>query len=369
MKKVFYYLTGLFIVLSVFTACQEMDSTYKEFVVPGGIFYTGKAVDPVVYSGHNRAKIAWIKGADPSVSKARVFWNNYSDSVELEVPAASNKVSVIIDNLPEQFYSFFIKTYDEEGNSSVAAEALGAVYGNDYQASLLNRPVMLSIIDGQENVTIHWGAADLANGAHAIEVEYTNAAGEKVTKRMDAEESVSELAAYKPGTKFKYRTLFLPDSASIDTFYTGFTEANVSAKLDKSSWTATADTHEPTRLRPSGAPDKAIDGNINTYWHTTYPSTNPYPHWLMVDMKNPVTVSAVELVYRQNVYNSFTDFTIQGSLDGVNWTSYGSFSFKMINDPQNFQLPGSPVMQYVRIYATKGVNNYAHIGELAVYGY
>jgi hypothetical protein len=89
----------------------------------------------------------------------------------------------------------------------------------------------------------------------------------------------------------------------------------------------------------------------------------------MVDMKNPVTVSAVELVYRQNVYNSFTDFTIQGSLDGVNWTSYGSFSFKMINDPQNFQLPGSPVMQYVRIYATKGVNNYAHIGELAVYGY
>lgn len=369
MKRILHYLIGLFIIAGTFTQCKEIDHTFKDFVVPGGIIYTGKAVTPVANSGHNRIRISWLRGSDPSVIKARIFWNNYMDSAEVLIPPTGDTISTIINDLQEEFYSFFIKTYDAAGNSSIPEEVLGAVYGENYQAGLLNRPVILSVMDAQGTVHIQWGSADLSNGAFATDIVYTNAAGEMVTQRFGTDESVSELLEYNTETTFKYRTVFLPDSASIDTFYTDFTEQNVARKIDKSNWTAMADSYTPTRLLPSGPPDKAIDNNINTFWHTLYPATEPYPHWLIIDMKEPVNVSSVELVYRQSVFNSFKDFMIQGSLDGENWTTYGTFSFQTINDPQNFTLSGSPLIQYLRIYATTGYNNYAHIAELSVYGY
>ena len=177
MKKIIYYSILLFIVTGIFTSCKKMDSTYKEFVVPGGIIYPGKAVAPVVNSGHNRAKILWHRGVDPNVTRAGIFWNNYTDSVEVAIPPAGDTISTIIDNLPEGFYSFFIKTYDEAGNSSVPEEVLGTVYGEDYKASLLDRPVVSSEVDSQGLWTILWGSADISNGAIATEVIYTNTLG------------------------------------------------------------------------------------------------------------------------------------------------------------------------------------------------
>jgi hypothetical protein len=60
-----------------------MDSTYKQYVVPGGLTYAGKPTSPKAYSGLNRIKIAWLRGADPSVVKAKIFWNNFADSLAL----------------------------------------------------------------------------------------------------------------------------------------------------------------------------------------------------------------------------------------------------------------------------------------------
>lgn len=370
MRKIYCYLKVLLVTLAVITACKEMDSTYREYVVPGGIIYTGKVVAPKVNPGRNRIRISWLKGTDPSVTKARIFWNNYMDSVEVAIPLDKDTVKVIIDNLPEEFYSFFIVTYDKAGNSSVPEEVLGTVYGENYQAGLLNRPVILGYLNRQGNVSIQWGNADLSNGAFAQDIIYTNVAGETITQRFNINESTSELLEYKPGTTFKYRTAFLPDIASLDTFYTSFTEKAVAMKIDKSNWTATADSYTPTSMLPSGPPHAAIDDNINTFWHSLYPSTTAlYPHWVMVDMKVPVKVGCVELTYRQNVFNSFKEFMIQGSVNGVNWITYGTYTIQLINDPQIFIVPGSPSIQYLRIYASTGQNNYASIAEISVYGY
>lgn len=227
MSKILYYLIAIFILAGIFSNCKEIDSTYKEFVVPGGIIYTGKAIAPMVNPGRNRVKISWLRGADPNVIKARIFWNNYMDSVEVIIPPTGDTISTIIDNLPEEFYSFFIKTYDEEGNSSIPAEVLGTVYGENYQSSLLNRPVLLSTMDNQGIVSIEWGAADVANGAFATEVIYTKTSGDMITVRFDVDEPVSTLAEYKAETDYRYRTLFLPDSAAIDTFYTEYIIMNI----------------------------------------------------------------------------------------------------------------------------------------------
>lgn len=358
--------------LWAFSACKKMDSTYREFIVPGGITYTQKITSPKAFPGHNRIKISWLRGSDPNVTKVRIFWNNYADSVEVPLPAKGDTIGIIIDKLPEKTYSLIIKTYDSAGNSSVPVEVLSAVYGEQYQASLRNRPISSSIMNAQGIVTTQWGDADISNGAFATEVIYTNTSGVITTQRVGVDQPSSVISDYKTGTMYQFRTIYLPGSSSIDTFYTAFIKDQIVSKsIDKSNWTATADSYAPTSLLPNGgSPQKAIDDNTSTFWHSVYPSTTViYPHWLAVDMKRAVNVSSVELTYRQDVFNSFTDFMIMGSLDGVSWTTYGTFNFKKINSPQSFSIPESPKMQYVKIYATKGTNAYAHLAELTVYGY
>lgn len=371
MKKLCCYLEGLLIIIITISSCKKMDHNYGKFIVPGGIIYPEAASDPVAYSGHNRVKITWFKGFDPSVVKAWIYWNNYTDSTEVDFSKANkDTVSVIIDSLVEKPYTFIIKTYDAEGHVSVPVEVLSAAYGDRYQASLVNRPVISSIRGSNDTVVIQWGSAAISNGAYATDVKYTDTAGEIHIQRFGINQSNTAITGYKPGSIFQYRTVYLPDTLSVDTFYTDYLTQHVSAKIDKSNWIATADSYTPTRLLPNGGPpEKAIDDDINTYWHTLYPSNVNYPHWLEVNMQQVVTVTIVELTYRQNVFNGFTDFMIQGSLDGINWTTYGTFNFKTINTPQRFPIPGSPKIQYLRIYATKGHNQYAHLGELSVYGY
>ena len=147
MKRTFFYLTVLFISLWAFNGCKKMDSTYKQFIVPGGITYAGKANSALAYAGRHRVKISWLRGADPNIAKARIFWNNYKDSIEVNITPTKDTNSVIIANLPEKTYSFVIKTYDAKENSSIPVEIIGGSYGDRYQAQLLNRFVISSVID------------------------------------------------------------------------------------------------------------------------------------------------------------------------------------------------------------------------------
>ena len=73
MKIIHWYSMILFITVLAFTACKKMDSTYKEFIVPGRLSYIGKATSPKAYAGHNRVEITWLRGADPNVTKAMIL--------------------------------------------------------------------------------------------------------------------------------------------------------------------------------------------------------------------------------------------------------------------------------------------------------
>ena len=371
MKKILHYIMILAASISVstFSACKQMDSTYKEYIVPGGTTYTGKITSPVVYSGRNRVKISWLKGSDPNVINAKVFWNNYADSISVSIPPTGDTISVVIGNLEEQTYSFIVKTYDNKGNSSIPVELLGSSYGNKYQSNLLNRPVIASDLDLSGKLNIQWGSANITGGFYATDVTYTDNTGTSKVKRFGVSELVSGIFDYKQGTSYKYRTVYVPNSISIDTFYTAYSVQQVAEKLSKLNWTATADSYALTSQLPNGGPMKAIDDNITTFWHTETSASKVYPHWLAVDMKKMFNVTRVELTCRQAVATTFTSFTIQGSLDGVNWTSYDTFTLIQKDATQSFLITGSPQMSYVRIYAAAGPNYYAHLAEFSAFGY
>lgn len=372
MRKMRFFISTLLMLFVCLTACKKMDSTYKEYVIPGGYKYTGMANSAQVYPGYNRVKVSWLRGADPSVTSARIFWNNYADSVELNIPLTGDTISYIINNLLEQSYSFVIKTYDAEGNYSVPVEVVGESFGENYQTGLLNRYIISSIMETDVKMQITWGNPDITGGANSTEVEYTNVEGEVKTKRFEVSDSKSAIEDYKAGTDYRVRTLYMPDSMSIDTFYTSYEVQKVIAieKFDKSIWTATADSEEPRDTPHLYKASRAIDNDVNTFWHTPWTVRTPFPHWLAVDMKSEKSVAFVELTCRQNNVLGITRFDIQGSVDGVTWVTYESnLTLLQQNATQRFIVNERPRVRHVRIWATAGGDTPTHLAELSIFGY
>src|SRR5688572_1939513 len=106
MKTVLYFLVGT--LAMGLAACSKMDDNYKNYIVPGGIIYPGKPQNAKFYTGNYRAMIAWKRGTDPQISKARIYWNNFSDSVEIAIGLKQDSVSHIFTGLTENIYSYTI---------------------------------------------------------------------------------------------------------------------------------------------------------------------------------------------------------------------------------------------------------------------
>lgn len=217
-----------------------MDRTYEGFVQPGGRSYTAKPTGVILSGGWNRIKISWPRGVDPSIVKARIFWNIKADSVEVPVTPALDTISYTINNLDEGNYSFTIITYDALGNSSVPLEVFGSSYGPRYEAKLLSRPALSATQMRNGDLVVTWGEADTALGAFATEIKYVNQVGDSTIKRIDVLTDSTRVLDYLAETSIFYRTLFLPTANALDTFYTTYIEEQVMeyvppAKIDLSS--------------------------------------------------------------------------------------------------------------------------------------
>ncbi len=353
-------------------ACKKMDHTYKQFVVSGGITYAGKATSAQTYSGRNRIRIAWLRGADPNVVKAKVYWNNFQDSVVLAIPATGDTIGTIIPNLEEKQYNFVVKTYDAKGNSSVAVELLGESFGAKYEAYLVDRPVTSSELDESGKLTIVWGNANVSGGAYATEVQYTATNGLSKTKQFPIAEETSSIADYKAGTSYSCKTVYRPSVRSIDSFYTPSLTEVVTEKIKKSGLLVTTDSFAATSQLPKGGSAQfAFDDDVTTFWHTHHtPAPIPvFPHWIAVDLAKAYTITRAELICRPGVGNSFTTFIIQGSINGTTWTDYGSFTLIQRDAVQSFTLTSPAKMRYFRIYATAGPQTHTSLAEFSVFGY
>jgi len=348
-----------------------MDSTYKQFVVPGGLTYPGKATSPLVYPGLNRVKVIWLRGSDPSVINARVFWNNYTDSVNVIIPPTGDTISVIIDNLPEKSYSFMIQTYDTKGHVSIPVEIMGESYGAKYQAQLLTRPVNSTILNTKGKITIQWGSADIANGAYATEVNYMDTLGNNKFQRFPTNLQSSIISDLKPGTKYQYRTVFKPDSISIDDFYTGYSESG-DFSFDKKDWKII--DYSSQHSDGENAVINFIDGTDATRWHTNA-NTSTYPHFATIDMGVVRTITKFGVwitTYQTPGGDTRGPDKIQFlvSMDDINWTDLGIFDFnRFLISEQTYVMPSLPIGRYFKFVGVAGPNNYMVMGEISAYGF
>ena len=63
-----------------------------------------------------------------------------------------------------------------------------------------------------------------------------------------------------------------------------FEDKSTAVTVSKSNWTVIASSFSADEA-PNGTPEKLIDNDSKTYWHTDYSKVTPYPHWVLIDMK------------------------------------------------------------------------------------
>ncbi|MBW8685120.1 discoidin domain-containing protein [Chitinophaga rhizophila] len=122
-------------------------------------------------------------------------------------------------------------------------------------------------------------------------------------------------------------------------------------------------------------PDRAIDGNPNSFWMTNYqPDASKYPHEIQVDMSESLTLKGFTYTPRHQTVRSGTiyGYEFYVSEDGENWGSpvaHGNFA-NIANNPvmQTIKFNKPVKGRYIRLVATAPANDNEHWASVAELG-
>lgn len=380
------------------SSCKKIDATYQDYVKGGEIIYVSKADSVRAYSGHNRILLTWVRGANPKVSGIRVFNSEgkllAEQRVEEEVSGQLGKV--LLDSVSEGVYSLNVITFDNAGNTSVNVTVPGTSYGERYQTSLQTRKIESARYQG-EYVQIDWfrPTAD----AIATEIVYEDINGDEITVITAADETRTVLDNFERKTQIKYRTLFMPDSTAIDTFYSDFTNVELEYLLDKAKFTRwnTADFPYTEYNMGSGYGIEKLWDEEYTGYGYIYLESEPLPRSFTFDLGQLAAIERIrlspnwssELYKNGNIKKAaiWGAATPDVSADFSDWTYLGTLeSFKPSGLPlgestsedlvyaqagENFQLvEDAPPVRYIRfvVQDTWSGSISMHITELTFWG-
>lgn len=216
----------VFILVVGLSACTGWDD-FREYTNDGEIIYPGKLVEMETFSGENRVKISGKLGPDTRVTKFRIFWNEYADSLEITATADMKSAGFeqIID-VEEGLRTFVVHTYDEFENRSLAVSEIGVSYGDRYRSKIRNKTVS-GIFKTDTSTYIIWKPIDLSTGAQYTKVYYEVDGVQKEVQKSAGSDS-TELKGLIKTTPIEFETVYLPSLDCIDLFYT-----------DKSAYTVT----------------------------------------------------------------------------------------------------------------------------------
>lgn len=376
MKQLYYlregsrhlHAIGIALLVVMLIACSDMNDLHQEYLDRGEVIYAAKADSVAPHSGRNRVEFeVFVKSQ--RITTARFFWNDYKDSSDLIIEG-QGVFRKMLDNLEERRYIFQLVCLDEFGNRSLPVELSANVYGEQYQAQLVNRSVGSTSIDVQGKVTINWGSA--VDGAVAIEVSYTDLAGNSKLQSFPADLPTSVITDLKPDMGYEYRTVYKPDSTGIDSFFTGYSQSTP-LTFDKTDWEIIA--YSTQHGGADNSVNNLIDGTFKTRWHSLAGGSS-YPHYATIDM------GIVRTITQFGAWITTFDSPPDGdhrapdkikflvSMDNTTWTDLGEVNFnRFLLGEQTFVV--SPPMQgrYFRFVGVSGPENNMVMGEVSAYGF
>jgi hypothetical protein len=363
--KSIYYVAWL---TAVLLSCSDMEDSYKHYYDGGETIYAAKVDSVAPHPGKNRIEFE-IMVRSQRIQTARIFWNDFRDSSDLVIEGRG-VFKKVLDNLDERSYIFNIVSLDEYGNKSLPVEVNAVVYGDKYQARIVNRAVRSTLTDIQGAITIRWGEADVSNGAFASEVRYTDVAGNTKLASFPVDEVTATITDLKPNTSYEFRTVYKPDSTSIDVFYTDYAPAG-DFTFDKKDWQVIDFSTQHGGAENGVA--NFIDGTEGTRWHTCA-GCSSYPHFATMDMgvvrsitKIGVWITTFSVPEGDNRAPDKIQFLV--SMDNVTWTDLGVVDFNRFKvGEQTYTLPPATQGRYLKFVGVSGPETYMVMGEISAYG-
>jgi hypothetical protein len=220
--KIKYYLVCIFVVFA-FISCSDMNDMHDKYLQDGEKTYVGR-IDSVKHlSGKERVLIRyWI--TDPRVKELHVLWNQKRDSIVVPVPEHEplDVLEAMIGEgngeISEGDHTFFFYSYDNRGHRSVVFETLINVYGERYQATLINRSLKNKTKNGNE-LTLTWGGSSSADEI-GIEFIYKQISGQEKSEFIPIGElgTTTVIDGIDFSGTIQYRTWYKPRPDAIDQF-------------------------------------------------------------------------------------------------------------------------------------------------------
>lgn len=111
----------------------------------------------------------------------------------------------------------------------------------------------------------------------------------------------------------------------------------------------------------------AIDGNINTVWHTVWAGTDP-ERSITLKINEPKYLSALEYTPRTSGTNGiFQICDIYTSLDGSSWYHAGTASWSLNNSEKKYSFESPVYAQYIKLVGTKAGGNYGSAAMIELF--
>ena len=115
------------------------------------------------------------------------------------------------------------------------------------------------------------------------EVRYTDKNNEEQIVRALPNQTSTMISDAKAGSTYEHRSLYVPANC-IDTFYTEWIYVDeILIRYPRDTWTAESRNGNHPWDSYGGQPEKVLDGDRNTGWHSRVDA--PLPQCLVVDMK------------------------------------------------------------------------------------
>ena len=207
--------------LITFHNCAK-NGDISKFIESGEVQYAGRPENLVALPGDNRIKLRWNILSDPNIVKARVYWRNKSDSIDVPITRRPgiDTVEAIIP-LAEGVYSFDVVHFHENGVKSLSSNVSGRSYGDFYKSTLYNRIVSsVSFTPSNQGVTINWGTSP--NTSIGTQIYYVTTLATGSLPRSPIALPTAASSTYtrvENNIDMTYKTMYKPDTLAIDTFY------------------------------------------------------------------------------------------------------------------------------------------------------
>ncbi|WP_411030147.1 discoidin domain-containing protein [Spongiimicrobium sp. 3-5] len=120
---------------------------------------------------------------------------------------------------------------------------------------------------------------------------------------------------------------------------------------ERSNWTVSANTTSPNAMREAAT---VIDGDLSTYWHSSYPYniSGSGPHQIDIDMKESRTFRGIYLYSdREGTNYRPKHITVQTSLDGLVYTHVKDIYIASVSDAVEVKIifDTDITSQYIRV--------------------